>query len=83
VIRLILIRHRRKRFGNNADCGIKQKQAAGLKNEGEGCGAKAAVPFSAYTYVWKTNKFWAGSCRQLVVMLIDGSSPIANFKFMK
>jgi hypothetical protein len=34
-----------------------------------------------YTYVWKTNKTWAGTCRQLVVTLKDGSIHTANFKF--
>jgi hypothetical protein len=35
-----------------------------------------------YNYVWKTDKKWAaGTCRQLVVMLADGTSHIANFKF--
>ena len=34
-----------------------------------------------YTYVWKTEKAWAGTCRQLVVKLDDGSSHRANFKF--
>ena len=34
-----------------------------------------------YTYVWKTNKSWAGTCRQLVVVLKDGSVHIANFSF--
>ena len=33
-----------------------------------------------YTYVWKTEKTWAGTCRQLVVMLNDGTSHRANFK---
>jgi len=36
-----------------------------------------------YTYVWKTNKSWAGTCRQLVVKLVDGTSHRANFKFVK
>jgi uncharacterized repeat protein (TIGR01451 family) len=36
-----------------------------------------------YTYVWKTNKAWAGSCRQLVVKLDDGTYHRANFKFVK
>jgi len=36
-----------------------------------------------YTYVWKTNKMWANTCRQLVVKLSVGSSHIANFKFKK
>jgi len=34
-----------------------------------------------YKYVWKTNKSWKGSCRQLIVQLIDDSSHYANFKF--
>jgi hypothetical protein len=34
-----------------------------------------------YTYVWKTEKSWAGTCRQLVVKLNDGSEHVANFKF--
>jgi hypothetical protein len=34
-----------------------------------------------YTYVWKTQKSWAGSCRQLIVKLADGTEHIANFKF--
>jgi len=34
-----------------------------------------------YTYVWKTEKQWTGSCRQLIVKLIDGTSHVANFKF--
>jgi len=34
-----------------------------------------------YTYVWKTNQAWAGSCRQLIVTLKDGSVHTANFKF--
>jgi len=36
-----------------------------------------------YIYVWKTDKAWAGSCRQLVVMLNDGEAYWANFKFTK
>ena len=36
-----------------------------------------------YTYVWKTDKAWAGTCRQLVVTLDDGTQHIAQFAFMK
>lgn len=36
-----------------------------------------------YTYVWKTNKAWANSCRQLVIQLNDGSFHRANFKFTR
>lgn len=34
-----------------------------------------------YSYVWKTDKTWANTCRQLVVKLIDGTIHRANFKF--
>jgi len=33
-----------------------------------------------YKYVWKTDKSWAGSCRQLVIGLVDGTFHRANFK---
>ena len=37
-----------------------------------------------YTYVWKTNKAWAKTCRQLMVKLNDGSTEhVANFEFVK
>jgi hypothetical protein len=34
-----------------------------------------------YNYVWKSENSWAGTCRQLVVKLNDGSEHRANFKF--
>ena len=34
-----------------------------------------------YIYIWKTDASWAGTCRQLVVELNDGSIYRANFKF--
>jgi hypothetical protein len=34
-----------------------------------------------YTYDWKTDKAWAGTCRQLIVRLADGSERRANFQF--
>jgi hypothetical protein len=34
-----------------------------------------------YTYVWKTDKAWAGTCRQLIVRLSDGVDHIALFQF--
>ena len=36
-----------------------------------------------YTYVWKTEKSWAGTCRKLTVKLIDGTEHTALFKFAK
>ena len=34
-----------------------------------------------YTYTWKTQKAWAGTCRQLSLQLIDGQTYILNFMF--
>jgi hypothetical protein len=36
-----------------------------------------------YNYVWKSEKAWAGICRQLTMVLKDGSSYRANFQFTK
>jgi Bacterial Ig-like domain (group 3)/Galactose oxidase, central domain len=36
-----------------------------------------------YVYVWKTDKPWANTCRQLIVRLSDGTDHVANFKFKK
>jgi len=34
-----------------------------------------------YVYAWKTEKSWAGTCRQLVIRLVDGTEHRANFSF--
>jgi len=34
-----------------------------------------------YVYVWKTESSWAGTCRQFVIQLNDGTIQRANFKF--
>jgi hypothetical protein len=34
-----------------------------------------------YTYVWKTDKGWAGTCRVLTVQLDDGTQHLAYFQF--
>lgn len=39
-----------------------------------------AAGSDAYTYVWKTDKAWTDSCRQLVVRFDDGTTARANFK---
>jgi hypothetical protein len=36
-----------------------------------------------YTYVWKAEKAWAGTCRQLVLKLDDGTYHRANFEFRR
>ena len=34
-----------------------------------------------YSYVWKTNKAWKGTCRMFVLKLADGSDHSAKFRF--
>ena len=34
-----------------------------------------------YRYLWSTNAAWAGTCRQLIVKLTDGTYHRANFRF--
>jgi hypothetical protein len=36
-----------------------------------------------YIYVWKTDKSWAGSCRQLTLKLADGTYQYAFFNFTR
>jgi hypothetical protein len=37
-----------------------------------------------YLFIWKTDRTWAGTCRQLIVQFNDGSAPhVANFKFVR
>jgi predicted extracellular nuclease len=41
-------------------------------------------PFSdTYVYIWKTERSWVGTCRQLIVKLDDGSVHRANFQFTR
>jgi hypothetical protein len=51
----------------------------------ETTGSPSGLSYNAatgqYTYVWKTEKSWAGSCRQFKLRLTDGTDHIANFKF--
>ena len=41
-------------------------------------------PFTKrYLYLWKSQKAWAGTCRQLVVRFADGTTQRADFQFVK
>ncbi|MDT0165756.1 PxKF domain-containing protein [Actinotalea sp. AC32] len=46
-------------------------------------GLQYDVLTDTYTYVWKTDKAWAGTSRQLVIALADGSTRTASFNFTK
>jgi hypothetical protein len=34
-----------------------------------------------YSYVWKTDRSWVGTCRDLRVLLVDGTMHTARFRF--
>lgn len=36
-----------------------------------------------YIYAWQTEKGWAGTCRELVMQLVDGSEHSVRFKFTR
>jgi hypothetical protein len=55
--------------------GIEQTVTAGAS------GLQYDAATGVYSYVWKTDKAWAGTCRQLVLLFADGSTARANFKF--
>ena len=38
---------------------------------------------NVYTYVWKTEASWAGTCRSLTVRLTDGTERSAHFRFVR
>jgi hypothetical protein len=46
---------------------------------------KSALGYAAgngrYHYVWKTEKGWGGTCRALVIRLVDGTEHPAYFRF--
>lgn len=44
-------------------------------------GSSLSFSGGQYIYVWKTQSSWAGTCRQLVITLNDGTVHTANFKF--
>jgi hypothetical protein len=45
--------------------------------------ATTNLPYGQYIYVWKTDKAWGGTCRQLQVKLADGTTKTANFNFTR
>jgi hypothetical protein len=67
-------------------CGTGAQPAGGEKARGSW--KKVAVGQSkrgrgAYMFVWKTEKKWAGGCRQLVLKLDDGSMHRVEFQFVR
>lgn len=66
--------------GINCDGSMPQSDVEETVNAG-GSSLSYSASSDQYNYVWKTEPGWAGTCRQLVVKLNDGSEHRANFKF--
>ena len=46
-------------------------------------GLKYDAATDQYTYVWKTDKAWAGKCATFSLQLSDGTTHTALFSFKK
>jgi predicted extracellular nuclease len=65
-------------------CDSSESQAAIEETITAGSSSLSYDPITdTYNYVWKTDKGWAGTCRQLVVKLVDGTYHSADFTFTK
>ncbi len=65
-------------------CGTSISQDAIEETDTAGSSSLSYDPTTdTYNYVWKTDKEWAGTCRQLVVKLDDGTYHYADFNFTK
>jgi hypothetical protein len=63
-------------------CGSPDEIAATEPTSTAGGSALSYDPLTTmYTYAWKTNPAWAGTCRQLVVVVFDGTTKRANVQF--
>jgi hypothetical protein len=66
---------------SNVTCGTAAEDAVEEIATPGASGLSYDVGSDQYTYVWKTDRSWANTCRTLVVKLLDGSIHTANFKF--
>jgi len=62
-------------------CSGKKLASASLATAESHAGLTYNSTTGLYTYTWKTNKAWMGTCRQFVLQLTDGSTHVANFAF--
>jgi hypothetical protein len=64
---------------------IQCPQGAPVNTVGTTTAGNSTLTYNAtldqYTYAWKTDASWKGSCRRLDVQLADGTTHSANFQF--
>jgi hypothetical protein len=52
-----------------------------LKVPTSGSSLTYSAQTNSYTFSWKTDKTWVGTCRQLSLKLVDGTERWLNFQF--
>lgn len=62
-------------------CGAASGTGTGTATMPAGSGLSYDAAAREYSYGWKTDKAWVGTCRQLIVKLADGTEHVANFQF--
>ena len=62
-----------------AGCALTGAGGAAIRMAGSGLTYDAAT--DRYRFVWQTSRGWAGTCRQLSVTLLDGTTHKALFRF--
>jgi hypothetical protein len=62
--------------------GTAENEIAPTETAGQS-GLSYSVATDAYTYVWKTDKAWANTCREVVVKFTDASVFTATFRFKR
>ena len=63
------------------DCELPDPGAIAIEGTDTAGGSSLSYDADQYIYIWKTEKAWVDTCRQLVVKLIDGTYHRANFTF--
>jgi uncharacterized protein len=61
-------------------CGLDAALSAGTPTASKD-GLQYDAATNEYIYIWKTERQWTNTCRQLVIVLSDGSVYRANFQF--
>ena len=60
------------------DCSTGAPTGAATPTSGPGLAYEPMT--DQYNYTWDTNRAWSGTCRQLIVLLRDGTEKRANFR---
>lgn len=63
------------------DCSLLDPSGEFVPVQSAGAGLTYDPVSDQYTYVWKTQKEWAGTCRILSLQLVDGTEQLAAFRF--